>query len=63
MVFMSLEACSNGIDDDMNGFADCRDNACRNAPDGYVTVCDAELDCTNRRDDDGEDRAHRAGTG
>ena len=44
--------CSDLIDNEGNGFADCRDFSCRNNP--YVTVCDVEIVCDNGRDDDGD---------
>ena len=42
--------CSDGIDNDQNGFADCDEFACRS---GLVTVCQSE-NCTNMADDDGD---------
>jgi hypothetical protein len=33
--------CSNGIDDDCNGFVDCQDFGCTRADAGTITVCDA----------------------
>ena len=47
-------ACSNGTDDDGNGYADCKDFHCSANP--SVTVCKSENDdvaCGNGLDDDG----------
>jgi len=48
-------SCSNGTDDDGNGFADCKDLNCQISP--AVTVCPAEKGydaCHNGTDDDGD---------
>lgn len=46
--------CSNGLDDDGSGYADCADLSCYNQ---NVTVCNAEstdLECSNGQDDDND---------
>ena len=55
------ETCSNGVDDDDNGYADCDDFGC--ARNLAVFVCGAKAsfensptDCANGQDDDGDGR-------
>jgi len=49
----SDEACSDGIDNDGDGFIDCEDRDCTINP--YITVCPhSENDCTNGIDDDAD---------
>ncbi|MFT6400127.1 MAG: putative RND superfamily exporter protein, partial [Bradymonadia bacterium] len=53
----SVSECTDGVDNDASGGADCRDRSCRSRADG---LCDsAELEtgpaaCTNGLDDDGD---------
>ncbi len=47
-------ACSNGVDDDGNGYTDCKDFNCRISP--AVTVCNTERTqaaCHDGVDNDG----------
>ena len=48
------EACSDGIDNDANGFVDCEDFACSQGL--FVTVCDGSDDenCGDGIDNDGD---------
>jgi hypothetical protein len=48
------ELCSNGIDDDDNGYTDCEDFGCSQGV--FVTVCDAETSCTDGIDNDNDGR-------
>ncbi len=56
----TLEKCSNGIDDDGDGFTDCEDYSCnRDGPDEVVEYCrsleESTLEqCSNGIDDDGD---------
>lgn len=49
--------CTDGVDNDASGGADCRDRACRDRADGLCTAADTESGpaaCTNGKDDDGD---------
>lgn len=56
---MSLERCSDGIDNDQNGYADCGDYSCSQSDDPAVKAhCDLILEatpdkCSDRIDNDG----------
>lgn len=53
----SLEQCSDGIDNDGDGFADCRDFDCNSGP--LVDFCmdeNTEAACTDGLDNDGDER-------
>jgi hypothetical protein len=52
----TLEKCSNGQDDDDNGFTDCSDNSCRDSTDQAVfDHCAAVLEMTPERCSDNLD--------